>query len=95
MEPHLFILQPVSIDMYSQLALDISFLLYIYIAAGMLKTVQWLLNSDISGNLITATDKNGDTPTHDAAEAGYVYISGSPDLFIEIFLFIKLYTCMT
>ena len=37
---------------------------------GHIDTAEWLLKSDVSGRLITAKDKNGDTPAHDAAENG-------------------------
>ena len=40
------------------------------IGNGHIETAEWLLKSDVSGRLIIAKDKNGDTPAHDAAENG-------------------------
>lgn len=37
---------------------------------GHIETAEWLLKTDVSGRLISAKDKNGDTPAHDAAENG-------------------------
>ena len=37
---------------------------------GHIETAEWLLKTDITGKLISAKDKNGDTPAHDAAENG-------------------------
>lgn len=43
------------------------------VGTGHIETAEWLLKSDVSGRLISAKDKNGDTPAHDAAENGYNY----------------------
>jgi ankyrin repeat protein len=43
-------------------------------SAGKLKTVRWLVNNDMTGQLIFAQDENGDTPAHDAARAGKVEV---------------------
>ena len=40
------------------------------IASEHLHSAQWLINSDTSGMLVKKKDGNGDTPAHDAAEAG-------------------------
>ena len=44
----------------------------VYVGNGHIETAEWLLKTDVSGRLILAKDKNGDTPAHDAAENGYV-----------------------
>ena len=42
----------------------------LFLGNGHVETAEWLLKSDVSGRLIVAKDKNGDTPAHDAAENG-------------------------
>lgn len=39
-------------------------------ASGQLKTVQWLIDSDVAGTLVNTKDLSGDIPAHDAAENG-------------------------
>ena len=39
-----------------------------------MKTAKWLIDSDVTGTLVTSKDNNGDTPAHDAADNGSVSI---------------------
>jgi ankyrin repeat protein len=40
-------------------------------STGQLKTVQWLIDSDVGGTLVNSKDNGGDTPAHDAADNGH------------------------